>query len=132
VQGFRASTEREIAQGLWLGGEAGIQGKRPDVLLRSGNQVWWIEVERSRKNAKDYQALLSWLGKVLRDKMRPDGAQLLGPGVAWAQVVFICIPAFQAKLCRDLEAAGWEKTHIERSVSFCTDLYYFEDILFSH
>jgi len=42
VQGFRASTEREISQGLWLGSEEGIVGKRPDVLLRSGMHVYWI------------------------------------------------------------------------------------------
>jgi hypothetical protein len=73
VQGFRASTEREIAQGFWLGGEAGIAGKRPDVLLRSGNQVHWVEVERPRKNAKDYKALLVWLGEVPIEFRLPTG-----------------------------------------------------------
>jgi hypothetical protein len=41
VQGFKASTEREISQGRWLGGEAGVAGKLPDALLRAGQCVWW-------------------------------------------------------------------------------------------
>lgn len=130
VQGFRVSTEREIAQGLWLGGEAGIAGKRPDVLLRSGSQVWHIEVEHSRKSQKDYAALLAWLTKVLKDKMRPDGGQLLGMGLSWAKVVFICTPAFQAKLCRDLAASGWTPAHIALLLWFETALYGFAEILF--
>jgi hypothetical protein len=109
AQGFRTSTERETAQGLWLGGKDGIQSKRPDVLLRSGNQVWWVEVKRSRKNKKDYAALLIWLTKVLRNKMQPGETQLLGQGVFWAKVVFICTLAFQVKLLLDLKAARWKK-----------------------
>jgi len=130
VQGFRASTEREIAQGFWLGGEAGIAGKRPDVLLRSGNQVHWVEVERPRKNAKDYKALLVWLGKVLQDSTRRDGSRLLGPGQAWGRVIFICTPAFEAKLRKDLEAAGWTRQQVDALSSFESALYRFEDTLF--
>lgn len=131
TQGFRAATDREVAQGLWLGREAGIEGKRPDVLLRHGNQVWWVEVERSRKNAKDYQALLTWLGKVLRDKLRPDGSNLLGLGGVWSRVIFICTPAFKDKLERDLIAAGWKNFHIESLLLFECALYKFAEILFS-
>lgn len=131
VQGFRASTEREIAQGLWLGGATGIAGKRPDVLLRSGNQATWIEVERSRKNTKDYKALLVWLGKILRDMQRPEGAQLLGPGVVWSRAIFVCTPAFRDKLRRDLAATGWKMTQIESLLWFECALYSFEDILFT-
>jgi len=130
VQGFRVSTEREIAQGLWLGGEPGIQGKRPDVLVRSGNQVSWVEVERSRKNANDYKALLAWLDKVLRDMKRPDGAQLLGPGLVWSRAIFICTPAFRDKLQRDLLAAGWTAGYLSTNLCFEVALYRFEDILF--
>lgn len=130
IQGFRVSTEREIGQGFWIGGEAGTAGKRPDVLLRSGNQVWHVEVEHSRKSKSDYAALLVWLTKVLKDKMRPDGSQLLGLGLTWAKVVFICTPAFQAKLCRDLAAAGWSAAHIALLLWFETALYSFADILF--
>lgn len=131
VQGFRVSTEREIAQGHWLGGEVGIAGKRPDVLLRSGSQVTWVEVEKSRKNAKDYKALMVWLTKVVRDKMQRDGAQLLGFGQVWSRVVFICTPAFEAKLCRDLRASGWSDGHIALLLTFESALYGFEDTLFT-
>lgn len=130
VQGFRASTEREVAQGLWLGGGAGIEGKRPDVLLRSRNQVWWVEVERSRKNARDYKALLDWLTKVLNDSTRRDGSRLFGPGLAWGHVIFICTPAFEAKLRRDLQASGWTQQQIDALVCFESALYRFEETLF--
>ncbi len=130
VQGFRASTEREIAQGLWLGGEEGIAGKRPDVLLRSGSQMHWVEVERSRKNAKDYRALLVWLGKVLRDSTRRDGPQLLGPAQGWGRVIFICTPAFEARVRKDLEAAGWTRQQVSSLAFFESALYHFEDTLF--
>lgn len=130
VQGYRASTEREIAQGLWLGGEAGIAGKRPDVLLRSGNQVWWVEVEKSRKNAKDYKALLIWLGKVLQDSTRRDGSRLLSPGQVWGRLIFICTPAFESKLRRDLEDLGWTRRHVDMLSCFESALYTFEDTLF--
>lgn len=130
VQGFRVSTDREIAQGLWLGGEAGIAGKRPDVLLRGSNRVWWVEVERSRKNAKDYKALLVWLGKILRDSTRRDGSQLLGPGQSWGRLIFICTPAFEAKLRLDLEGMGWTRQQVDVLSAFQTTLYRFEDTLF--
>ena len=131
VQGYRATTEREIAQGTWLGGEAGIEGKRPDALLRDRNRVWWVEVEKSRKNKKDYSALLAWLDKVKLDRQRPDSARLLGQGNVWAKVVFICSAAFQAKLLLDLEAAGWEKSCMDDLILCISDLYSFEDIVFA-
>jgi hypothetical protein len=130
VQGYRVSTERETARGLWLGGTAGIAGKRPDVLLRHGSQVWWVEIDKSRRNAKDHAFLLAWLTKVLRDKARPDGGQLLGLGLMWARVVFVCTPAAKAKLCRDLVTAGWSESHIASLISFECALYSFADISF--
>lgn len=130
VQGYRASTEREIAQGHWIGGEAGIAGKRPDVLLRGGKGVWWVEVEKSRKNSADYKALLLWLGKVLHDSTRRDGSQLLGLGQAWGRVIFIGTAAFEAKLRRDLEAGGWKSQQINALILFENELYRFEDTLF--
>lgn len=130
TQGFRVSTDREIAQGLWLGGEAGIAGKRPDVLLRGDNRVWWVEVERSRKNAADYKALLAWLGKVLRDSARRDGPQLLSAGQWLGRVMFICTPAFETKLRRDLTALGWSQEQVNALSCFESELYRFADILF--
>lgn len=131
IQGFRVSTEREIAKGLWLGGEQGIAGKRPDVLVRGNGKLWWVEVERSRKNTKDYAHLLRWLGTVGQDAFRSTGPELLGEKLRWGKIVFVCTPAFKAKVCRDLEAAGWKKMHIELFIMFETSLYSFEDILFS-
>lgn len=131
VQGFRASSEREIAQGLWLGGEAGVAGKRPDVLLRSGNRVWWVEVERSRKNAKDYKALLVWLNKIRHDSTLRDGSRLLGSGQVWGRLVFICTSAFELKLRKDLASAGWTSQQVDALVFFESALYRFEDTLFS-
>jgi hypothetical protein len=130
VQGYRASTEREIAQGLWLGGEAGIAGKKPDVLLRSGNQVHWVEVERSRKNLKDWKAFLTWLGKVLLDITRRDGSRLLGPGQVWGRLILICTPTFEAKLRKDLGASGWSRQQVDALACFESALYGFEDTLF--
>ncbi|MDA8095794.1 MAG: replication-relaxation family protein [Betaproteobacteria bacterium] len=131
VEGFRTATEREVAQGLWLGGEDSIAGKKPDVLLRGDGRVWWVEVERSRKNARDYGRLLQWLGVVGRDAFRQSGPELLRDGLRWAKVVFICTEAFCARLCRDLAAAGWKKNHIDTLLRFEMSLYTFEDISFS-
>lgn len=126
ISGFRVSTEREVAQDKWFGGANGIAGKKPDVLLIGSNLVWWIEVERSRKNASDYGRLLKWLGAVLADTTH----QLLEKKLKWAKIVFVCTPAFHARLTRDLEAAGWEECAVEAKISFATNLYYFEDIQF--
>ncbi|MCG9080964.1 hypothetical protein [Laribacter hongkongensis] len=129
-QGFKVATEREIAQGRWPGEETGIAGKKPDVLLRGDGAVWWVEVERSRKNAKDYAKLLHWLSSIARDAMQPGDSTLLGTGLRWAKVVFICTAAFQQKLIRDLAARGWKQSHFDALLSFETTLYRFEDILF--
>lgn len=131
VGGFRVATEREIAQGLWLGGEVGIAGKKPDVLMRGDGRVWWIEVERSRKNAKDYARLLKWLGTVGRDAFSQSGPELLSDELRWGKVLFVCTIAFREKLRRDLTAAGWKKIHLDTLISFETSLYRFEDISFS-
>jgi hypothetical protein len=131
VTGYRVSTEREIAQGLWLGGELGISGKKPDVLIRSSEVAWWLEVERSRKNAKDYAGLLKWLCTVAQDAFRTTGPLLLGEKVRWAKVIFVCTPSFQAKLTRDLAAAGWKKMRLDAFLQFETCLYSFEVISFS-
>lgn len=131
VDGFSASTEREIAQGRWLGKDAGIAGKRPDVLVRFKKLIWWVEVERSRKNAKDYLRLLQWLGAAGTDAFNPSGNQLLGENLCWEKIVFICTPAFKSKLLRDLESAGWKETQIEKLLTFSTSLYSLQDIIFS-
>jgi len=131
VGGFRASTDRETAQGHWLGGASGIAGKRPDALLRSSELMWWVEVERSRKNAKDYAKLLAWLDEVLLDATQASGPQLLGKNLFLAKVVFICTPAFRNKLLKELSAIGWQKKILAELFVFETSLYTFMDINFS-
>lgn len=129
VKGHRVSTEREISQGFWMGGSSGILGKKPDVLIRSTNDVWWIEVERSRKNTKDYVRLLKWLDRVKRDILGQAENQLLGDKLHLKNVVFICTKNFQEKLIRDLSSSGWTEKHFT-TIKFETCLYCFEDMIF--
>ncbi|CBJ36691.1 protein of unknown function [Ralstonia solanacearum CMR15] len=129
IEGFRVSTEREIAQDRWLGGVDGIAGKKPDVLLRADKRIFWVEVERSRRNARDYKKLLAWLRLVADDAA--GESKLLGNGLVWAAVVFVCTPAFMARLRRDLLAAGCKRSALDTLVRFETKLYRFEDIAFS-
>jgi len=129
VAGFRVSTEREVAINKWLGGESGIAGKKPDVLIQGNGQVWWIEVEKSRRKASDRVKLHDFLQQVYQDAGRADGPMLLG-GLRWTKVIFICTPAFRARLVRELEAAGWREATINRLTSYVDALYSFEDIAF--
>lgn len=129
LAGYRVSTEREIAQDRWLGAADGIAGKKPDVLLRGDRRLYWVEVERSRKNAKDYAKLLKWLRLVADDAA--GESQLLGDGLLWTKVVFVCTRAFESRLRRDLLAASHKKSVFDTLVCFQTTLYRFEDIAFS-
>jgi hypothetical protein len=130
IAGFKCSSENEIARDRWIGTANGIAGKKADVVLQGNGQIWWIEIERSRKSARDYAKLLSWLNTVANDAFQQSGSVLLGKGLRWAKVVFICTAAFEAKLCRDLMAAGWKKSAIDALICFETELYHFVDILF--
>ena len=131
LEGYRASTEREISQGLWLGGKQGIAGKLPDVFLHNGSTAFWVEVERSRKRNNDQARLQGALEAFRQDALRPTGSVLLGDKLSWTKVVFICTPAFRSKLCRDLEAVGWSKKDIANLLKFEISLYQFKDIAFS-
>ncbi|MBV2182352.1 MAG: hypothetical protein KUL86_14125 [Castellaniella sp.] len=130
VQGYRVATEREIAQGLWLGGKDGVGGKVPDVLIQHDGAVWWVEVERSRKNAVEYARLLSWLGYVSIDKFNTPHSKLLGQNRHWERVIFVCTPAFQQRLVRDLIVAGWKSSQVAALLTFSTVLYKFQEIEF--
>jgi hypothetical protein len=134
LSGYRVSTEREVAQGRWLGVDRvdGIAGKKPDVLLRDGDgRVWWCEVERSRKKSAEYARLLKWLSEVAADAASASDSKLLGSGLRWGKVIFVCTPAFESKLRRDLLATGWKRISIEALIRFETTLYRFEDIVFA-
>ncbi|TAL76294.1 MAG: hypothetical protein EPN76_12110 [Burkholderiaceae bacterium] len=123
IEGYKISTERETAQGRWLGGREGIARKIPDALLRAGSAIYWVEVEYSRKNQPDYQRLLAWLTIVRRDALAPGGSTLLSAGTRWQQIIFVCTSAFQKKLTGDLLAIGWTHAHIDRLLRFSTALY---------
>ncbi|WP_291590597.1 hypothetical protein [Comamonas sp. UBA7528] len=129
LQGFRISTEREIAQGRWCGGEKGFWGKRPDVIVRDGSRVLFIEVERSRKNFTDYRFLLNWLEKLLRAQI--NGRPLIGEEkLSLEKIIFICTQAFRSKLQKDLFARGWSTTQQSDVIIASTELYVFQDIFF--
>lgn len=130
INGHRVSTEREIAQDKWLGGADGIAGKKPDVLLQVSGDIFFVEVEKSRKNSNDYQRLLRWLQIVRQDALQVQSPTLLGKGLRWGRIIFVCTPAFQAKLRRDLESASWPKNDLESLITFETSLYSFVDMLF--
>lgn len=129
VDGLRASTEREIAQGRWFGGTEGVAGKRPDVLIRDSTTAWWVEVERSRKNAREYGQLLCWLDAALTDARLGAQARLLN-SLRWGKIAFICTPAFEMKLRADLSDRGWPRQDLDQWIEFSTSLYKLEDIVF--
>lgn len=129
LEGFRASTEREISRGLWLGGKTGVAGKLADVLIRGGSEIWWTEVERSKKHAAGTAATLGFLQAFQHVMEQPD--LLFGDGVSQVKIIFICTAPYQAKLCRDLEASGWSKNNIAKHLRFEKSLYSFKDIAFS-
>jgi hypothetical protein len=132
LSGYRVSTEREVSQGKYLGGVEGVEGKKPDVLLRGyDGRVWWCEVERSRKNAKEYARLLKWLDAVGADAASGSVSKLLGNGQQWGKVIFVCTRTFRARLTRDLMAKGWKRSAVDALISFSTELYRFEDIFFA-
>ncbi len=127
VQGYRVSTEREISRGAWAGGENGLAGKKPDVLLRSGSAWTWVEVERSRRNAKDYAALLNWL-----DWARSRLGRELAVGAVLERVVFVCTEAFERRLRADLAGRGWNAQDAQRLIAYKTGVYSFQNISFGN
>lgn len=123
LQGYRASSEHEIATGKWLGGMDGVAGKKPDVVIRSGKDNWFVEVERSAANRRGYEAKISFilevypLGRAAGDPGElPDGHKL-------RQVVFVANPAFVARVCNDLRGAGWAEEMINKRVHSVPSLY---------
>jgi hypothetical protein len=129
LQGFSVSTEREIAQGKWLGGSKGIFGKRPDVVIRSGEDAWMVEVERSHRNFKDYAQLRTYLSEVWRGCRLGQRADL-GSEHRLRQVIFVSTQGFARKLTQDLLTLGWSAEEIAVRIRFECSLYSFKDIAF--
>lgn len=128
-QGFRVSTEREIAQGKWLGGVDGIHGKRCDVVIRTGSDCWFVEVERSHKNSTDHAHLLRYL-RTSWANVRVGESAGIAEGHRLRKVVFVCTPGFAKKLAKDLFARGWSPAELAARVEFETSLYSFRNIAF--
>lgn len=128
-QGLRVSTEREIAQGKWLGGTDGIHGKRPDVFIRSGSDCWSCEVERSHKNATDHAHMLRYLCATWASVRIGEPAKI-DEGHRLRKVVFICTSGFAKKLSKDLLARGWTPSEMAARLVFETSLYSFRNIAF--
>lgn len=123
LQGYRVVSEAEIAAGLWFAGTDGIKGKRPDVVIREGNSVWLVEVERSRRNQKDYGKLLNWLTGLWPSDGRSREAWDLPGGYVLKQIVFVCESAFTHRLIADLRKRGWGDTQISSRILITQLLY---------
>lgn len=123
LQGYRIKTDREIAQGLGIGGMEGVQGKRADVIARSGTTLFWGEVIRSRLNARDYAHTLTWL-----HGLWPTGRNIWLPAplpgeLELVQVIFLADRAFSDRLTKDLKSLGWSDEMIAHRMKFKLSLY---------
>lgn len=109
LQGYRVASEAEISAGQWFGSMDGIKGKRPDVVVRDSKDIWLVEIERSRRNQKDYSKLLKWLLQLW-----PANSQsaALPNGYLLRKVVFVCENAFIDQLMADLRQHGWSDSQL--------------------
>lgn len=123
LQGYRVATEYEISSGLWLGGVEGVHGKKPDVIVRDGRSVWWVEVERSRRNAKDLGRLQSFLKTLWPPGQHVSALAELPDGHQLMKIVFICDGAFIDRVTADLKRAGWTEEQLRHRISPTRLLY---------
>lgn len=130
LQGFKVFTEREIAQNNWHFDKTGFLGKKPDCLIQNKEYGWWVEVERSRKNQKDYAFLLKWLNAVFVNCKRPHEKPALTKQISLQKVVFICTPVFEKKLIDDLNKMGWSEEQVYLRLIFARSLYSFRQACF--
>ena len=121
--GYRVTSDYETASGLWLGGMEGCGGKKPDVLVRSGAAVWWVEVERSRRNARDYNRLLEWLRDLWSDRQNIWACAPLPGGHEMRQVIFLAERPFIERLKMDLLRLGWCQELIDHRIVAMLSLY---------
>lgn len=111
LEGYRVASEHEIATGQWLGGTTGIAGKKPDVLVRDGKDIWCCEIERSARNQRDYEKLLSWLTE-LWSTCRLDDPATIQDGLLLKKVIFVADNPFINRLFNDLKKLGWTEAMI--------------------
>lgn len=117
---YKVSGELEVQTGNWFAGEYGIYGKKPDVVARQSRDLWLFEVERSRKNQKDYEGLIKWL---LTLKVSNHSILISDQLYTIRQVVFVCTKSFKAKIEEDLKKVGWTEAEINLRVHTFTCLY---------
>lgn len=129
LQGYRVISETEIASGRWFAGKDGILGKRPDVIVRDGRDIWVVECERSRRNKKDYAWLLSWLLQLWPASDKGMESVELPGGYRLKQVVFVCENAFIDRLITDLGKLGWTEAQIKNRI-FAKRLLYVSEAKF--
>jgi len=130
LQGFKVFTEREIAQNKWHFDKAGFFGKKPDCFIENKEYGWWIEVERSRKNQKDYIFLLDWLNAIFQSCQRPHEKPAIGRKIGIQKIVFICTPIFEKRVIADLIKIGWNEEQVYLRLIFLTSLYSFRQTCF--
>lgn len=124
LQGFRANSELEIAAGQWLGGKAGVAGKKPDVVVRDGRKnTWFWEIERSVRNKTGYASLIEALLAMWPADKKEVGPAELPDGHKLQQVVFVANEAFIERVCSDLQRAGWTEDMINQRISSVKLLY---------
>ncbi len=123
LQGYRVASEREIAVGQWFGGSDGVADKLPDVIVRDGKDVVWVEIERSRRNKNDETALRAALAKLFAGTKHPLDVPDLPGGYRLKKVLFVCESAFIDRLMTDLEKHGWTKETIEHRILSIRLLY---------
>ena len=131
LQGYRVATEREISQHRWPLGDIVDLGKNPDVFFRGlENKIYFIEVERSRKNQGDYTNLLDWLVQTWANHPRPGAAASIAKELQLVKVIFVCRPAFETRLKADMLTRGWTTEQLATRLAFDTLLYKLQDIAF--
>lgn len=123
VTGYRVKTEHEIAAGLWFGGTEGVKGKEPDFVVLDGQDVYFGEVERSRRRKSDSEKLFSFLLEVFGASSTTNGPVPLGGGYMLRKVVFVCGSAFMKRLSSSLKEAGWTDEMITSRLTFVQCLY---------
>lgn len=130
LQGFKVFTERQIAQNKWHFDKDGFNGKKPDCLIQNKSLTWWIEIERSRKNQKDYAFLIKWLNTVFASCHRPHEKPALTKQISLQKVVFVCSPVFEKRLIEDLTKLRWSEEQVFLRVIFYRSLYSFRQACF--
>lgn len=123
LQGYRVATEHEIATGEWLGGMAGVLGKKPDVFVRKGKLAWWCEIERSVKNKTQASKLISFLHNLWSDNRNLLAPAFLPGEHVLEQVVFVANHPFAKKLSTDLGKLGWTDELINFRIAHISYLY---------